>query len=70
MPVKRATKKVTGLEVEEVKEPETVIADDSDEVLFLVKLDSKRFEGRTIDQAIDLLRGSVGVVSKITIERQ
>lgn len=73
MAVKRAPKKATSVNevsVEEVTEPETIVESNSDEILFIVKLDSKKFEARTLEQALDLIKGSVGVVSKVTIERQ
>lgn len=73
MVVKRTNKKpatTSEVEVEAVTEPETVLKSNSDELLFVVKLDTKRFEARTLEQVLDLVKGSVGVVSKVTIERQ
>ena len=65
-------KKVTKseIDVEEVKDPTTVIENSSNEKLYTVKLDSKRFESRTMEQAMSLILGSEGVVSKVTIERE
>ncbi len=65
MPVKR---KAVTIGVEEV-ENATQQASDG-EMQYLVKLDTKRFEARNMEQVIHLIRGSEGVVSKITIERQ
>lgn len=53
----------------EAKEAENQPETEGD-ITYLVKLDSKRFESRTMNQVIDLLTGSEGIVSKITIERQ
>lgn len=36
--------------------------------LYTVKLDNKRFEQRTLEQAISLVKGSASSVGKITIE--
>ena len=44
-------------------------SDSNEEQLYTVKLDSKRFEGRTEKQVLSLFLGSTGVVSKVTIER-
>lgn len=65
MSVKR---KAVTIGVEEV-ENATQQASDG-ELQYLVKLDTKRFEARNLEQVIQLIRGSEGVVSKITIERQ
>ena len=69
MTVKRTKGKVEELEVEAVGNPERV-EELTGELQYTVKLDSKKFESRTLDQAFMLVKGSEGVVSKITIERQ
>lgn len=65
MTVKR---KNPPIEVEESEEQNMPLL--TEEGIYLVKLDSKRFESRNMEQVIQLIRGSEGVVSKITIERQ
>lgn len=41
-----------------------------DEFRFSVKLDAKKFEGRSLDQVHALFAGSVGAVKKIIIEQE
>ena len=66
MPTKR---KPVTIGVEEVKNAPQQVSE-VEELKYLVKLDTKRFEARNMEQVINLIRGSEGVVSKITIERQ
>lgn len=56
--------------VESVEEPTMEVNDTGEEHLYMVRLDSKRFESRTLEQAVLLIKGSEGVVSKYTLERQ
>lgn len=58
------------LSVKEVEDAQATGNTYSNELIYLVKLDSKRFEARTLEQAIALIQGSAGVVNKITLERQ
>lgn len=58
-----------ALEVEEVKDSKLSVPS-SDAISYVVKLDSRRFEGRTMEQVFALITGSEGIVSKVTIERE
>lgn len=67
--VKTKAKISPKVKVEKVEEPTVEIEKDAEEMLFMVRLDSKRFESRTLEQVLSLVEGSVGVVSRVTIER-
>lgn len=50
---------------------ETTPADTNPEnFTFKVKVDNKRYEGRTAEQAVQITAGTIGCVKKLTIERQ
>ena len=61
---------VGDVEVEEDKEESKVPVKDSREQTYSVKLDSKKIEGRNIDQVISIVYGALGGVNKITIEQE
>lgn len=68
-PAKASKAKKKPVKVEKVKNPSLEVEPQDDSLLFVVKLDSKRYEARTMEQVLLLVEGSSGVVSKITIER-
>ena len=61
---------VGDVEVEEDKEEAKVPVKDSREQTYSVKLDSKKIEGRNLDQVIAIVHGALGGVNKITIEQE
>lgn len=61
--------KLKAPKVESVENPEMIIGEETGELSFMIKLDNKRFESRTLEQVLSLVEGSVGVVSRVTIER-
>lgn len=67
---KKPAPKAEAINVEEVENPTIAIENKTGETLYTVKLDSKRFESRTMQQAMSLILGSEGVVAKVTLERE
>ena len=67
---KKPAPKKEAINVEEVENPTIAIENNTGETLYTVKLDSKRFESRTMQQAMSLILGSEGVVAKVTLERE